>query len=231
MTSRIVTLDIPAHQALQELLPWYVNGLLGAQDSARLRLHLLDCAACRAQADWERRLHQAAQEVPAPALPDMEQALSGLLARLPETPQAPPQAAAPQPGGAAGRRWTRAMTAWLQRRPAPGRWAYLLIAAQAILILVLWMPRPTPVPGYHVLGMATAQANAVILFHPVTPERELRRLLRAHGARLSGGPTVTGAYLLQLPAEARHATLQALRAEAAVERVEALDDGAIGEAP
>ncbi|UTY59250.1 zf-HC2 domain-containing protein [Massilia sp. erpn] len=231
MTSRIVTLDIPAHQALQELLPWYVNGLLGAQDNARLRLHLLDCAACRAQADWERRLHQAAQEAPIPPLPDMEQALTRLLARLPETTQAPPPAPAPQSGRGAGRGWTRAMAAWLRRWPAPGRWAYVLIAVQAVLILALWMPSPAPAPGYHALGMATAQANAVILFHPATPERELRRLLRAHGARLSGGPTVTGAYLLQLPAEARQATLLALRAEAAVERAEALDSGAIGETP
>ena len=71
--------------------------------------------------------------------------------------------------------------------------------------------------GTGALGAApAAQGQAVVVFRPETPEGELRRIVRASGARIVGGPTVTDAWVLAVP-EAQGASLLArLRAEPAV---------------
>jgi hypothetical protein len=121
-------------------------------------------------------------------------------------------------------RWWRDGAA---NQPAWLRWA---VAAQWVLIvgLVALLARPDPAPAaYHVLGNGEggATGNLVVMFHPNTTERELRRILQAQGARVVDGPTVTDAYLLSVPDENRDRALQALRANPAVKLAEALDEG------
>jgi len=47
------------HAQVAELLPWLVNGTLDAASAARVRAHLDDCAACRADFERERELAAA----------------------------------------------------------------------------------------------------------------------------------------------------------------------------
>jgi hypothetical protein len=84
--------------------------------------------------------------------------------------------------------------------------------------------RPGPDTGaYRALGAAApAAGNLVVVFKPDTTEAEMRRILQARGARLSDGPTVTGAYVLALPAPLAPAALTSLRAEPAVTLAEPL---------
>lgn len=60
MNGHTVKLDDPEHEAAQALLPWYAADRLDAADSAAVRRHLADCAACRAELDFERRVQAAA---------------------------------------------------------------------------------------------------------------------------------------------------------------------------
>jgi hypothetical protein len=69
-----------------------------------------------------------------------------------------------------------------------------------------------------------AQAALVVTFKPDTSERELRRIVRASGARIVGGPTVTDAWLLGTE-EAPAPVLARLRAEPAVTLAETLGAG------
>ena len=93
MNGRIFRMDIPAHQAVQELLPWYERGQLAAADAQRVRQHLLDCAECRQELEWERQVRaEAAASAASEALPagvDMERSLARLMPALGPQEQAP----------------------------------------------------------------------------------------------------------------------------------------------
>jgi hypothetical protein len=116
---------------------------------------------------------------------------------------------------------------WRGRIAANDRsWLRRAVAAQACLIAVLaaLLLRPAEEPAYRGLGASPAtRSGIVVVFRPDTPERELRRIVRASGARLAGGPTAADAYLLDGDDPA--AALRRLRAEPAVVLAEPLVAG------
>ena len=211
MNGRIFRLDVPAHQAVQELLPWYLSGQLAAAEAQRVQEHLQGCLQCQQDLEWERRLRATPR--PAPDGLDVERALGQLLPRL---------GAQQQPSR---RSWWRGVAA---NQPSWTRWA---MAAQFAVIagLALLLARPDDhAASYHVLGAAShaAAGNLVVVFKPETTEQTMRRLLQANDARVVDGPTETAAYLLSVPAANRAHALASLRAEPAVALVESLDSGA-----
>jgi len=284
MNGRIFRMDIPAHQAVQELLPWYATSQLAPDETRQVHQHLQTCAQCRQDLEWEHGMRaEAAASATADILPlgvDMERALARLLPALGPQERAEPQGAAgagseasnnaslapanghvPAAGPltdvndvndvnearvagvvngdasatagqltrhdtetpAAGRWWRGSSAA---NQPNWMRWA---VAAQWVLIvgLVALLVRPDDEPAaYRVLGSGTAAAgNLVVVFHPNTSERELRRILQSQNARVVDGPTVTDAYLISVPGASRDQALQALRGETAVKLAEPLDSG------
>lgn len=245
MNGQVFRLDVPAHQAVQELLPWYASSQLEPDDAHRVEVHLHTCEQCRQDLQWERKmLDQGSADTALPPGVDMERAWARLLPALGPTDHveqteppvrasaasSPAATAAPafvQPPGASvvPRRWWALGAA---NQPTWLRWA---VAAQWVLIvgLVALLARPDQPPAaYRVLGNsvgAGAVGNLVVMFQPTTTERELRRILQAQGARVVDGPTVTDAYLISVPDENRERALQALRADPAVKLAEALDDG------
>jgi hypothetical protein len=212
-----------AHREAQEALPWLANGSLAGTELERVQAHLQACAACRADLAALHTL-RAAGEV-APPYYDADAGLGRLMAQLdtsldasPDAPQPvlPPAPAAPAqaPGGWRGRlaandpRWLRAAVA-------------LQCCAIAVLAgLLLRAPGGADADdgAYRVLGAdAGAQGRLVVAFRPDTPERELRRLVLDSGARIVGGPTAGGAWVLAADGEpAAGAAVKALRALAAV---------------
>jgi hypothetical protein len=219
MSGRIVTLELPPHQAVQEQLPQYLSGRLNAEESAKLQQHLYTCTQCQAELDWQRQLRAAS-----PPIMDglnMEAALAKLLPRLDAAPVTPHPA-------------QNAQVSWWRRAAAnETSWLRGALAAQFLVIagLVLLLARPEA-PHYQLLG-ATGQLNAnlVVMFQPGLPEAELRRLLLANDARLVDGPTVTDAYLLAVPPAKRDLALRSLRAEPGIKLVEPLGSIAEGGRP
>jgi hypothetical protein len=217
MNGRVFRIDIPAHQAVQELLPWYAGGQLAPDEARRVHEHLQGCAQCRRDLEWEHSL-RAGAAASADGLPegvDMEGALARLLPAL-----------GPQERTVTAPRtlpWWRTAAA---NQPSWLRWA---VAAQWVVIagLAALLLRPAADPAdYHVLGSGVAAGgNLVVVFQPNTSERDLRRILQAQNARVVDGPTVTDAYLISVPAAGRAQALLALRAESAVKLVEPLDGG------
>jgi anti-sigma factor RsiW len=189
------------HEQAQLSLPWLLSGTLEGEELAQVEAHVNSCPLCQADLAWERTL-RGAGEAPAPAL-DVEAALQRLAPRLDQRPARP---------GFLGR-WKAAVAAndmaWL--RPV----AAFQLAVIAVLGLLLAQPRDTA--DYRTLGTpAHAQASLVVVFDPGTPERELRRILQDSGARVVDGPTVTGAYVLDVPPAGTQRALQKLRGEPAV---------------
>ena len=207
MKARVLHLDSDEHGAVQAVLPWYANGTLDAAERAEVEAHLGDCPRCRADLEFQRQLRATPM---AEALPgEVDRGWLALRARL-DAPTAGTGRPVPP----------------RERRSAP-RWWPLALGLQAAFVAVLmlagaWLFLPRP-DAYRTLGAAApAQAaNALVVFRPEATEAEMRRALRAADARVVGGPTVTDAYLLHLPA----ASLARLRAEAVVARVESLEGG------
>lgn len=268
MSGRVFRLDIPVHQAVQELLPWYASAQLSADETRRVHEHLQGCAQCRHELEWEHgmRAEAAAEADSLPDGIDMERALAKLLPALgPQERSAMPDTASKvaagaqaehaasgseawpaatdasaRPGYAAGNRRGAAATAAADPRiGAPRRvswwgikaanqsaWLRWAVAAQWLVIVALGalLLRPDDVPAYRVLGAGVAAGgNMVVVFQPSTSERELRHILQAQNARIVDGPTVTDAWLLNVPNDRHAQILQALRSNAAVKLAEPLD--------
>lgn len=204
------------HLEAQDALPWLANGTLAGAELERVQAHIETCAHCRADLALLRTVHAAG---PGPDLEfDADRALARLLPRLDAAPEAPVQAA---PGLL--QRWRNRMAA------NDGTWLRAAVALQfcAIAVLAALLARPGAHPdtpdSYRALGAAGANgmARVVVTFRPDTPEAELRRIVRASGARIVGGPTVTDAWLVG--ADGRlDPVLARLRAEPAVTLAEPL---------
>jgi hypothetical protein len=197
--------DKSAHLHAQASLPWLLNGTLGEAERQAVETHLHACPDCRSDLANLRLLREAGAG-PGPA-GDPERALARLLPRLearaPEPGHAVPPASAGGPRAANDTRWLR--------------WAALAQACVIVLLAAL-LARPDEAgTNYRVLGAASAaQGQAVVMFKPDTPERELRRIVRASGARIVDGPTVTDAYVVGIDGDQVAPVLARLRAEPAV---------------
>lgn len=206
--------NVARHHDLQALLPWYAAGSLAEDEAARVQQHLRDCPECRADLAWQRRLAETA--APLPAGLDPERALARLMPRLEPAPAAKASVPAPvRPGLAALLDWLR----------GPGGWKGWAIAAQAAVIVVLaanMLPAGAPAT-YRALGSAPpATPDVLVVFKPGASVQDVQRLLKSSGAHLAGGPTATGAWLLDIDPAQRAAVLAALRADPAVELAEPL---------
>lgn len=225
-------MNAPAHEEARELLPWLANGSLAGAELERVQAHVRDCAECRADL---ATLHMLRAAGPGPGMApdcDPERALARLLPQLdapampgslvpPVVPMAPDVSGAPVVPVVPG--WRRRLAAnersWL-------RWGTALqFGAIAILATLLAQRSGDGAASsgpYRALGAApAAQAALIVTFRPETPERELRRIVHASGASVAGGPTTTGAWLLDADGGAASA-LQALRREPAVTLAEPL---------
>jgi hypothetical protein len=236
MNGRVFRLDIPVHQAVQELLPWYASAQLSADETRRVHEHLQACAQCRHELEWEHGM-RAEAAVEADALPDgidMERALAKLLPALgPQERPAVPTSAGPDADAdaAAGVADTqvgapRRISWWGAKAANQSSWLRWAVAAQWLVIVALGalLVHPDETPAYRVLGAGVAAGgNMVVVFQPTTSERELRHILQAQNARIVDGPTVTDAWLLNVPTDRHAQILQALRANAAVKLAEPLD--------
>lgn len=229
MSGRVFRLDIPEHQAVQELLPWYASAQLSADETRRVHQHLQGCAQCRYELEWEHgmRIDAAMSADQLPQGVDMERALAKLLPALgpQERVDAPPAATA-APIDAAASNAPQRVSWWRSAAANQSSWLRWAVAAQWVAIIGLGalLLRPDETPAYHVLGAGPAAGgNMVVMFQPNTSERELRHILQAQNARIVDGPTVTDAWLLNVPAERHAQVLQALRATPAVKLAEPLD--------
>ncbi|MGO4377193.1 zf-HC2 domain-containing protein [Pseudoduganella sp. RAF19] len=204
------------HQALQDLLPWYASGALNEVEAGRVQDHLRGCAACREDLAWQRKLLET--EGPLPAGLDPERALARLMPQLDEAP-APMQPRSAVLAGLGAR-----VRAWLDE----ARWQRWALAAQfaVIAVLAVKLLPADEAPAYQALGHGPASTpDVLVVFRADARVQDVQRILQANGAQIIGGPTVTGAYMLDVDADHQKQLLSALRANPSVELAESMTAG------
>lgn len=178
-----------AHALAVELLPWYVNGSLGAAEHARVQAHLGACLVCRREL---RRLELLARVVAEPtATQASAQAFQRLSAQI-----------------AGQRRPTRS---WLQRTlgrvrtsvaPLPVAAASVVLALSIALLSAMAL-RSEPAPlqggqGFQTLGARPPRAAELMYPHLRVVLRDdigaegLAAWLARHQAELVDGPSEIG---------------------------------------
>jgi anti-sigma-K factor RskA len=210
MTGRVVPLNASDHEAVDALLPWYVNGTLRGDELLRVERHIEACPACRQEVDWLRNVFAACvAATPLPAAPAADAA--GVL---------------PYPRRATrSRTWRTAAGAWESTPP----WVRALMAAQFAGLAVLGTllaGDARNAPAYRTLGSAVRPASSgeaiAVMFDPAITEAELRAVISEVGGRVVDGPTTTNAYVLEVPLARSGATVDRLRAEPKVRLAESL---------
>jgi anti-sigma factor RsiW len=208
MSGQILRFDDSAHRAVDEILPWFVNGTLDGGERAAVEQHVRECARCRREVDLLKQL-QAVCAIDEPR-PDATLSYRRLCERIDGR----------RPLSSLAERVRRLAGPW-QRVPAWARWA---IAAEFAGIVVLAagiaMPIGESAGLYQTLGAPALRAapggTVAVVFAPDATESELRRIVQSAGARVVDGPTESNAYVLEVPAGHRDAVLADLRAEPAV---------------
>ena len=207
MDNNIVGLDRDPHDETQLLLPWYVTGRLEPADLARVETHLAGCARCQAELRSERRLEAAIAVLPT----DVDQAWAAMARRV-------------EPVSA--RRGGEPRT-WALGRGAP--WLGWAAAAALAVALVAALPagRPDLPLRYHTLGAAgtRVRGNVIVMFRPEASAANLGKALEDSKARMVGGPTAAGAFVLNVPAAQRAGAIAILRARREVALAEPIDPG------
>lgn len=202
--SNTIPLYENAHATTQRLLPWYVNGALDDSERQLVAAHLDSCAECRAELDAE---HQLEADVASLTL-DVDHGWTKMQARIAAQPTAP------------------ANVVWFRRR-VPLGWALAAQAIAATVLIALLLPHERPA-DYRALGNphAAPKGNLIVMFADGAHETDMRRALAGAKARLVGGPTAAGAYLLDVAPAERPAALQALHDDKAVSLAQPIDPSA-----
>jgi hypothetical protein len=193
------------HREICELLPWYVNGALGQQETLQVEAQLALCQLCQEELDRCRDLAAAVQAVEEVAWEPSAAHLTRLWARI-DTAE---QAAVSAPGWRDRiQRLYDAGRAVLHNTPPVMRWA---LATQGGLVLLLagmfvWH---TPVQPklYPTLSTVPLEATRTgpqirVVFAEDVLERELRAVLTSVGGTIVQGPSPMGVYTVEIPPSA-----------------------------
>jgi anti-sigma factor RsiW len=207
MNGRVIKFEGSVHAQADRMLPWWVNGTLPESERQQVEQHLAECAQCQREVAWLRSVQDEYLQ---------ENTETGHASPMPRRLRRRLLEESKHAAALPASRWQHRRRRWM--------W---LAAAQTVLIVVLGAALLRDrYPTYHTLSAADDHgALLAVVFDPGTSEAQLRQLLRASDARLVGGPTETGAYLLKVPGNLASQIREKLHRSSRVVMVENLDTG------
>lgn len=224
------------HLEVSALLPWYVNGSIGEQDSQRVDAHLAGCADCRNDLAQEQRVYRAmtaetaVEYMPAASLKRLQARLDGSSAADAANRSANGAADA-RLGAAPGRRsmpWPRLMAASIA----------VMAVALSLLAADRWLAfrGPAAQSSYYTVTTAAPRPPGEVIravFSPTITLVELQSILDEAQLRIVSGPTEAGVYSLAAKSGRPVSTsLALLREHAKVRFAESTQAGArAGDSP
>lgn len=182
------------NKRFEELLPWYANGSLGAEDRAWVDAYLQQHPEARGELDWYRSLQARVQEN-APAVPPTIG-----LARAMRLIQGDRPTLAERIGAFFGN---------FGMRPAYALAGLALVVAQGGVILNLLGHAREDADQIRALNAVRVEEGPMlkISFAPDAKEADIRMLVVQVGGELAGGPGQLGDYYLRVPAGSEAAAL------------------------
>lgn len=186
-------------ERFEELLPWYVNGSLGAEDRAFVDAYLAQHPESRSELEWYRSLQQRVQEN-TPAVP----ATIGL-ARAMRLIQGDRPTFAERIGAFFGN---------LGMRPSYAMAALAIVMVQGGVIMNLLGEAREDADQIRALNAVRVQEGPMlkISFAPDAKEADIRMLVVQVQGELAGGPGQLGDYYLRVPAGSEAAALAKVQA-------------------
>lgn len=204
MNGRVIKFEGSVHAETDRLLPWYVNDTLDEDERRQVEQHLVECVHCQQEVSWLRDVGEqfAAHAEQDDVSPKMQHLHRRMELRRRASPSSPV--------------WRRR-----ERRLA---W---LVALQAAVILGLGISLlgQRHVPYRTLSAPADKGALLVVVFNAQAREAQMRELVRESGARIVGGPTAQGAYVLRVPDTREAVARKMLAASPQVTLVEDLSSG------
>ena len=187
------------NKRFEELLPWYANGSLGAEDRAWVDAYLAQNPEARSELDWYRSLQMRVRES-APAVP----ATIGL-ARAMRLIQGDRPTLAERIGAFFGN---------FGMRPSFAMAGLALVAVQGGVILNLLANVRESENEIRALNAVrvTEAPMLKISFAPDAKEADIRLLMVQIQGELAGGPGQLGDYYLRVPAGTESAALAKVQA-------------------
>lgn len=203
MNGRVIKFEGSVHTEADRLLPWYVNGTLDEDERRQVERHLVECMSCQDEVAWLRTVQQ--QFVEQADKDDVSPKLGHLHRRI------------------ARQRVPHASSMWRHREK---RLAWLAALQAAIILGLGVIVVHQQQTSYRTLSAPGNQdALLVVIFDSHTREAQMRELVRAGNARIVGGPTEEGAYVLRVAASGSATTRKMLLDSPQVTLVEDLSSG------
>ncbi|HEX4209668.1 MAG TPA: zf-HC2 domain-containing protein [Candidatus Binataceae bacterium] len=179
------------HLEVADLIPWYVNGTLGALERQKVESHLLTCQSCRDDLSMERRIFEgmaaepAVEYMPAASLKRLLAQIDGLAEVAPRSgrpvPVRSPRISMPWKGLAAASLALVAVFGALQA----DRWSLTRATALQPSYRTVTSPRPR-VPDEVIRAV----------FSPSLTLVDLQAILDESHLKIVSGPTEAGVYSL-----------------------------------
>lgn len=187
------------NERFEELLPWYVNGSIGAEDRAFVEAHLEQHPELRSELDWYRSLQRRVQEN-APTVP----ATIGL-ARTMRLIQGDRPTFAER---------VQAFFGNLGMRPAYALAGLAVVAVQGGFIFQLLGSVHDNADEIRALHAMRVEEGPMlkISFAPDAKEADIRMLVMQVRGELAGGPGQLGDYYLRVPAGSQDEALKQVQA-------------------
>ncbi len=189
-----------------ELLPWYVNGSLGAEDREWVEKYLVEHPEARAELDWHQSLGARIQgNAPAvPATIGLARAMTLIRGDRPTISER-----------------ITAFFGMLGVRPVAAFAGLAIFAVQGVFILNLLNASREGDVEMRAIKATTADEGPMLKlnFAPDAKEAEIRHLLLSIQGRLAGGPGQLGDYFVVVPAGKEAAVADRLRANPIVQAV------------
>ena len=187
------------NERFEELIPWYVNGSLGAEDRAWVDAYLEQHPESRSELDWYRSLQERVQEnaPPVPATIGLARAIRLIQGDRPTLSER-----------------ISAFFGNLGLRPSYAFAALAVVVVQGGVILNLLGDARENEEEIRALNAVSVKEGPMlkINFAPDAKEADIRMLVVQVQGELAGGPGQLGDYYLRVPAGSEAAALARVQA-------------------
>lgn len=219
-----------SHQQAVQVLPWFVNGTLTAQEHAAVEAHVRDCLRCRSELEqlnrWQGEFSQTMHERPVPSAVASNRAAALIARAAASNESVPPHESERTPRPARQRRpafdtiaaWVAVPSRWLTAAPRAAAIAIAMLLAAGVLTWSL-VPRTPDTADFRTLttpDSLPAGQYLRIALHPQSEAGSLDRLLRESGLTIVAGPSEHGVYTLALNNDEWPQAVATLEADPAV---------------